>query len=465
MLNSDALNRLPNADIEHLPPSPNYRVLAGPHGNLILRPWFDTVALGFVAKWFCPLSRAWAAASVSGGSVKKFSGDLALPGLNLSQYAGALRKITQSHKAFHQVCDDWENAFFGKENPSSGELVDHHIALFRGERRQLATRRYFLSLRPHLDPLKWDISTPNQVMESRASRSMENPFPVPADTEIIQSRSVLGEWGEEFHLKMKTPTGNPDDWARAHVFMPSDGEVRGTFVFLHGVGLEPVMWDALAYPAKALIQRGLRVILPTGPWHGRRTPDGLFGGENILRRGPLGFIEAFQAWVTELALWMRWAHATAAVPVGLGGVSLGALTAQLAGSAAVEWPETDKPDALILVTTTNDMTAIAFESSMVEQLQLKGRIQQRGWTEETLKSWLPYLQPGDRPGLDADKIVMLLGSADRVTPFPGGAALAKRWKVSDENLFIRKQGHFSGALGLSRDAAPLQHFADLLLQG
>jgi hypothetical protein len=62
------------------------------------------------------------------------------------------------------------------------------------------------------------------------------------------------------------------------------------------------------------------------------------------------------------------------------------------------------------------------------------------------------------------KVDMLLGSADRVTPFLGGIALAKRWKVPDTNLFIRKQVHFCEALSLSHDAAPLQRFADLLLQ-
>jgi len=455
---------LPNADLQRLPASPNYRILAGPHGKLILRPWFDTVALGFVAKWFCPLSRAWAAASISDGSVERFSDDLALPGLNLSQFTGALRKVSHSHRAFRQVCDDWENAFFTKENPSPGELVDQHIVMFKGERRQLAMRRHFLSLRPHLGPLKWDISTPGQVTELQALRSIDNPFPAPLDREITPSATVSGEWGDEFHLKMQSPVGDPADWARAHVFMPADGIVRGTFVFLHGVGLEPVMWDALAYPAKALTRQGIRVVLPTGPWHGRRTPNGLFGGENILRRGPLGFIEGFQSWVAEVALWVRWANATADAPVGLGGVSLGALTAQLAASVANEWPETDQPDSLILITTTNDMTSIAFDSSMVEQLCLKNEIQKLGWTAETLKPLLPFLQPGDRPGLSADKIVMLLGSADRVTPFPGGVALAERWNIPDANLFIRKQGHFSGALGLSHDAAPLQRFADLLPQ-
>jgi hypothetical protein len=58
----------------------------------------------------------------------------------------------------------------------------------------------------------------------------------------------------------------------------------------------------------------------------------------------------------------------------------------------------------------------------------------------------------------------LLGSADRVMSFLGGIALEKRWKVPDTNLFIHKQGHFCGALGLSHDVARFQRFADLLLQ-
>lgn len=455
---------MPSADLQRLPSSPNYRVLAGPQGKLILRPWFDTLALGFVARWFCPLSRAWAAASTSNGSVEEFSDALAVQGLNLARYAGALRKISQSHYEFQKICDDWESRFFDEENPSPDELVDQHIAMSKGERRQLAMRRHFLSLRPHLSPLKWDISTPDQVMVSQASRSIETPFPSPEDTEIFQSATVPGEWGDEFHLKMGAPAGDPTDWARAHVFMPADGKVRGTFIFLHGVGLEPVMWDALAYPAKALTRQGIRVVLPTGPWHGRRTPEGLFGGEDILRRGPLGFVEGFHSWVTECALWIRWARSSADAAVGLGGVSLGALTAQLAASAANEWLNTDQPDALILLTTTNDMTAIAFDSSMVEQLRLKSEIRKHGWTAETLKPLLPFLQPGEEPAMSPENVVMLLGSADRVTPFPGGVALAQCWNVPASNLFIRKQGHFSGALGLSHDAAPLQRFADLLLQ-
>ncbi len=422
------------------------------------------MALGIVADWFCPLSRAWAVASTSGGSIEKFSDELALPGLELSRYAGAVRRVSAAYRAYKQRCDDWESTFFGAESSSQREMIQAHVALFEGERGQLIGRRHFLALRRYLPPLKRAIATPEQVHELQAPRLTEYPFPSPPDVEVTQSASVQGEWGEEFHLKYHSPIGIADDLARAHVFMPEKGEVRGTFIFLHGVGLEPGIWDALAYPAKALTRQGIRVVLPTGPWHGKRTLDGFFGGENILRRGPLGFIEGFQAWVAEVALWTRWARSTADAPVGLGGISLGALTAQLASTAAMEWPESDRSDALVLLTTTGDMNVLAFESGMVEKLHLIEGIQERGWSPETLKPWLPLLQPEETPGLSPDKIVMLLGSADRVTPFPGGKTLAERWKIPDSNLFIRKQGHFSGALGLSHDAAPLQRFADLLLQ-
>ncbi len=461
MLNSDGSNRLPNAESCRLPAGHNYRFLAGPHGNLILRPWFDTIALNFVASWFCPLSRAWAAASISDGLIDRFREELDVPSLNLAQFASAIRKVSIAHAEFRDISEAWERIFFTTKDPAQRDLIDSYTALFKSEQRQLAMRRFFLSLRPHVPPLKWEIATPEEVEAKQAGRLAGCMFTNPENSEIVQSASILGEWGEEYHLKMCAPVGSTDDIARAHVFMPEDGEVKGT---LHGIGLEPVMWDALAHPAKALTRQGIRVVLPTGPWHGRRAPKGLFGGEHILRRGPLGFIEGFHAWVSEVALWIRWARTTADAPVGLGGVSLGALTAQIAATAASDWSESDRPDALLLITTTGDMRSVAFESNIGEKLGLTNEIKNYGWTEENLERWLPLLQPGQSLAVKPEKIVMLLGSADRLTPFEGGVALAEQWKIPEENLFIRRQGHFSGALGLSHDATPLKRFATALLQ-
>jgi hypothetical protein len=65
--------------------------------------------------------------------------------------------------------------------------------------------------------------------------------------------------------------------------------------------------------------------------------------------------------------------------------------------------------------------------------------------------------------MGGSRTVMVLGRADNVTPFAGGLALARQWQVPTENLFLRRQGHFTVALGLWRDAAPLRRLVDLLL--
>ncbi|MCH9050416.1 MAG: hypothetical protein IIA72_04965, partial [Proteobacteria bacterium] len=49
------------------------RLLAGPVADLVLRPWFDRLAIPAIADWYCPLSRAWAAALVADGAPERFA--------------------------------------------------------------------------------------------------------------------------------------------------------------------------------------------------------------------------------------------------------------------------------------------------------------------------------------------------------------------------------------------------------
>jgi len=41
-------------------------------------------------------------------------------------------------------------------------------------------------------------------------------------------------------------------------------------------------------------------------------------------------------------------------------------------------------------------------------------------------------------------------------------ALAAQWGIPPENLLVKHQGHFSTALGLYDDRAPLDRFAQIL---
>jgi hypothetical protein len=57
---------------------------------------------------------------------------------------------------------------------------------------------------------------------------------------------------------------------------------------------------------------------------------------------------------------------------------------------------------------------------------------------------------------------MVLGREDSVTAFDEGRDLAARWGVPPENLYIRDQGHFSAAVGVIHDDAPVQQLYDMM---
>ncbi|HEY0570450.1 MAG TPA: hypothetical protein VGD16_02810, partial [Enterovirga sp.] len=141
---------------------------------------------------------------------------------------------------------------------------------------------------------------------------------------------------------------------------------------------------------------------------------------------------------------------------------LGALTAQIAVTAAGSWPEAARPDTLLLIATSGDVVEAGAGGSLGVALGAPPRLEEAGWTAERLARWRPLLEPSLAPAIDPDRILMVLGEADDLTPYRGGAALAERWRVPPENIFARQQGHFSVALDLARRSAPLVRLAAML---
>ena len=220
------------------------------------------------------------------------------------------------------------------------------------------------------------------------------------------------------------------------------------------------MWPQ-ADLSDALVERGFCVVRPEAPWHGRRRKAGYFGGEPVFARGLLGFLELFESWVLETALWIRWARGTISDRVSLGGVSLGALTCQIVASVCHHWPEEMHPDAALLITTTGDLAEGALEGSLLALLDVRNQLEQAEWTMSDMEHWRPLVEPAERPALEPDRIVMTLGDTDTVLPYDGGSELARRWKIPSDNLFVSPQGHFSTALGLYRNSGPIDRAAEV----
>jgi pimeloyl-ACP methyl ester carboxylesterase len=451
-----------SAEAPRLPKVGEYRILQGLLGELVLRPWFDWVALRTVAHGYFPLSRAWAAALASGTNVRRFLTELPGEGLQPDLLGWALQQVEQRRAGYDSAAGRWETAFFGTRQSRPETLIAAELARHRAAHELMATRYAFLPLVARLPSVRWQVARPREVEARHAPRlsAPEAAFPQPEIPAIEPSRPVTGAQGPESWLRFRAPVMGDTAWAR--VSTPDGVADPPTLIFLHGIAMENDMWRGAADPLTSGAIDGLRVIRPEGPWHGRRRLPGWYGGEPAIGRGPLGMLDLFHAWVAEIACLIAWARETSDGPVAVGGVSLGALTAQLAAVAARQWQAELRPDALFLVATSGTVLDIAESGSLSRAVELQPRIAAAGWTRAALARWRPLLEPAGPPVMGAERVVMLIGESDDLTQHEGGLALARAWGLPEANLFTRRQGHFSVSLGLLRDRAPLRRLTEVL---
>ena len=445
-----------------LPAGPAFPLLIGWTGKLVMRPWFDAMAVRVVTNWYLPLSRAWAAGVAAEGDLDRFAAASGADRKRLAKLAPALAQLDTSRRQHDDAQASWEASFFADGDSAEAQLIVSATARIAAATHFMALRRKFLSVRRLFPQVDWSVASTADVLAAQGARltDLEGGFPAPAIRPVELSRLARGRLGREGWLRMKSPSASTGDTAWAHVFWP-EGKVRGTIVSLHGVLMEQDMWS-IADPVGQMVEDDFCVIRPEGPWHGRRCPAGQYGGEAIFARGILGFIELFEAWVAKTALWINWARAETGGPVGLSGISLGALTAQIVAAHCGRWERDMRPDAVLLITTTGDMANGTLCGSLAGMLNLRGKLREAGWHEDDVVRWIPLIEPGDTIALDPNAIVMALGDADTVTPYRGGMALAAQWGIPPENLLVKHQGHFSTALGLYDDRAPLDRFAQIL---
>ena len=440
--------------------------LGGAAGRLLLRPWFDALALPGIVRWYFPLSRAWAAASLAGTDVERFLLEVPSATLPRRLTARALAAVASRRRSYDEAAAAWENAFFASSSPARGALVAAESMRETAAHAWMAARGAFVPLHLHtaFPPLKWLPSSEAEVERRHGPRLADAAFafpppPVPA---VTLSHAVPSADGRTRWLRFPATVAGTPDTAWARVVEPASGRDPPTLIFLHGVGVESEFWNADLGRVDTLARAGIRIVRPEAPWHGRRRPEGWYGGEKVMALGPLGLLDLFAAWVAEVAALIAWARSTSRGPVAVGGISLGALTSQLVATAAAHWPAALRPDALLLVGTTCDVLDAAVSGGLGRALGVGDRLTEEAWTSQAMQRWRPLLEPEGAPAPAPEAVVMVIGRSDEVTRFDGGRALARRWQLPEENLFLRPQGHFSVALGLEHDAAPLDRLAAIL---
>jgi hypothetical protein len=451
-----------------LTPSGFERLVKSAIGGLILRPWFDDTALRLLTQWYFPLSRGWAAALAASGSPDRFIEQIPCGRFAQRMLPGILKRA-QSRQIILEAADAaWEEAFFGR-GPARAETEAARLRA-AGALTNLRSALVPLHLQAPLPAVAWAIEHPTSVARRHGPR-LATPDRAFADTfdsaEIEASRGFLSRCGVEGWLRFPAPTDAAKGTAWARVSAPV--LVRGTgsaalpsLIFTHGIAMETEFTGDGRSSLGALVAEGIRVIRPEGPWHGRRRLPGCYGGEPVLARGPGGLLDYFHAHVIELGRLIAWARRTRGGPVCLGGVSLGALTAQLAAVASQEWPAEMRPDALFLVAPSSSLIAVTFQGSLTRGLGVPQAIRTAGWSLADIDRWRSLLDPVGDPAVDPARVIVVIGRSDDVTLTAGGEALARAWRLPEENVFRAPAGHFSTSLGLSRDLAPFRKLLQIL---
>ena len=441
-------------------PRDPYPLLQGGLGSLLLRPWFDRLALGWVSGLYLPLSRAWAAAGAAEGDLGRFWAGIGGPRRQRLVAERAIAATAERLRLYELAETAFQQAAFGGEG-EFGLFVEHRAL---SAHRLMLARGFFLPLHvaKRIPPVLLEVAGPEVVSAAHGGRlSGAQPlWPLPEEVPIEASRAIEAEGVRTCWRRFTSPVlGDP---CHVRVEEPLDRPAIGTLVFLHGLGMETEFWRELADPFRPLVRRGLRIVRPEGPWHGRRRPPGRYGGEPLLGKGPLGLVETFQAWVAETALLVGHLRRERPGPLAVGGVSLGALTAQLVACAAADWPAGMAPDAALLIATSGALDDLAERASLSRALGMPAAVRAAGWDETALRRILPLIAPLGSCPLPAERVVMVLGASDDLVPYEGGADLARRWAIPKDNLFVRPQGHFSVSLGIMNDGAPVDRLLALL---
>lgn len=440
-----------------------------PLGGLMARRWFDTATLAFLRRVYFPLSRLWAAAEAAGNDPDAFAAAVPMDPreFDRDRVARTLAHLTELRATAALADHDWHETFFAPRPLPADRRVAAELRRAATSHAYMAGRGLFLRQRPRAPRVRWDIQSPDAVAAALAPYGGDPAafFALPGTLpEIARSHPVTGPLGPEYWVRFTSPVLGDTAWAR--VFEPAplkDGVTNPpTLILGHGIGVEFDHWQRGADEATAWVRRGLRVIRPEAPWHGRRRPRGQYGGEAMLARAPLAGFELFRAQTVEAGVLTGWARSLGNAPVTIGGMSLSALAAQLAASAARDWPAANRPDALFAVTHSDDLAEVTFDGSLADAFGVTERLTAAGWTRERLACHTAIATPADTLAMPPERIVSVLATHDTVTPYASGRALVDRWGVPPENLFIRPRGHFSTALGLLYDHAPMDRFTEVL---
>jgi pimeloyl-ACP methyl ester carboxylesterase len=446
------------------------KLVRGVAGTLLAGPWFDGAGLYVLRRWYFPASRMWAAAHLADGDSEAFFDAVPMPRRSdfRPRMVEVLARFQAARASAQGMTVEWERVFFGPGEPSEAQRIATETARITTSHAYNSTRQLFRFLVNRSSPrAKPAIATPAEVEGVYGAAISDlgslTAAPEPGPT-VEVSRSIPGSVGRDFWLRFKSPSARLGDTVYARVHEPIGVSNPPTIIYGHGICVEFDHWRGLIDECQALVRLGFRVIRPEAPWHGRRKTLGSYGGEPVIAAFPMGALDCILGATQEWAVLARWARETSTGPLAFGGSSLGAMTSQFAADRANDWPEVLRPDALLLITHTEDLCAVVTTGALANMWFSPADVQAKGWTSDLARRYLSLLEPTRPLCVASRNIVSVLGRRDIVLPYHSGQELVEKWAVPEQNCFVWDRGHFSVPTTLIRNDAPLIRFAQVVAE-
>jgi hypothetical protein len=359
----------------------------------------------------------------------------------------------------------WHDAMFGGADGDRLAIEMRRRAAAAG---WFASRAAFVpvALGHSVSPFRWAIPTPDDVERIHGERRRDPDrayMPPDLAAPIAISPWITEAMTRTAWLRFSSPSLRLGDVATARITEPTRGAIRGTVVVCNGLCIEPELYPRdIASLDKPFLARGIRVINLCSPFHGRRTPHDAFGGEMFVANAPLGTLDLFLGAAAELQLLIAWAARNFGRPIGLAGLSMGALVTQLVISRGAHDGDA-RPDGAVLITHGDDLLAITFAGGLSTGLGLDRKLRAKGWNEATFEPWRALFEPSDELRIDPVGVVSVRARHDLVMPFTPTLPTLDAWRIAPSNRFVLRASHFSLPAIMSTDPAPLDRFVAALV--
>jgi hypothetical protein len=433
----------------------------------------DRPALWGIARLYFPLSRLWAAADAAGEDAGQFLAEAPIARLGAAERGivrAGLAAVARARKQLDEADADWRAAFFAAgAGPDEAALAAAERRRHRAALGHMMQRMRFapLLIGRRVPAVRLAIPSKAEIRAAYGESVLEpwRPFMPPAAPPPVEASRPYRFGGfRRYWLRFASPFARVGGTAWARVTEPEAGRRAPTLLFGNGIGVEFDYLTANSSAAWPFARGGFRVVEIESAWHGRRRRRGFYGGEPFLAGTPLAGLDLFAAQAQELAVLTDWARATHGGPVASGGVSMGALAARLAAIHAAHWPAPYRPDALVFITVCDRLHELAFDSALTKATGVSAAVAAAGWTKADAAQLRVLADPESPPPVPADRIVAVLGSADRITPYSWAAAELDRWAVPAANRFVGRGGHFSTQMALSASPKVVRRLAAIMAE-